>query len=121
MIFSESGVAEDNCIFRTARAPHGQSTWYVTRYEPPARIEFVVIAADMATRLSITLERTAEGTKLRWIRLFTGLNDEGNGNVGWWTVEKDREIGHRLEHFVSTGTMLRTPHPSTYRPAVHER
>ncbi|MGA2181707.1 MAG: hypothetical protein ABSH47_01635 [Bryobacteraceae bacterium] len=117
MIFSESGVAEENCVFRTKRAPAGLSTWYTTRHEPPARIEFVVVAADVVTRLSITLERTAHGTKLHWVRLFTGLTDEGNANVGWWTVEKDRALGEQLEYFVKTGTILQAPHLSTFRPA----
>jgi hypothetical protein len=100
MIYSESGVAEENCVFRTDRAPHGLSTWYVTRYEPLREIEFVVVATDMATRLSIRLERTPAGTKLHWTRLFTGLTDAGNAHVGLWTVEKDRAICERLAHFL---------------------
>jgi len=107
MVFSESGVAEENCVFRTGGAPHGVATWCVTRYELPAKIEFVVVAADMVMRLSITLERTAAGTKLHWVRLFTGLTDEGNAHAGDRTVERDRALGEQLNYFLKTGKMLR--------------
>jgi len=107
MIFSESGVAEENCIFLTRRAPSGLSTWYVTRYEPPAEIEFVVVAADVVTRLNIALERTAMGTKLRWNRLFTGLTETGNANLGWWTVDKDRALSQQIDYFLRTRKMWR--------------
>ena len=107
MIFSESGVAEENCIFRTGGAPHGLSTWCCTRYEPPARIEFVVVSAAMVTRLGITLERTAAGTRLHWVRLCTGLSEEGNAHAGDYTVERARALGEQLNYFLRTGKMLR--------------
>jgi hypothetical protein len=107
MVFSRSGAAEENCIFRTVREASGRSTWYVTRYEPPVTIEFIVVGADTATRLNITLEPTAAGTRLRWVRLFTGLTDEGNANVGCWTAEKDRALCQQLDYFLRTGKMLR--------------
>ncbi len=107
MVFSESGVAEENCIFQRGGAPHGLSTWCVTRYEPPARIEFVVVSADMVTRLVITLERTGRGTRLHWMHLFTGLTDHGNAHIGDRTVEHDRALGEQLNYFLKTGKMLR--------------
>jgi hypothetical protein len=107
MVFSESGVAEENCIFRTGGAPHGLSTRCVTRYEPPVRIQFVVVAADMVLRLTITLERTSRGTKLHWERLFTGLTGEGNAHAGDQRVERDRGLGEQLNCFLRTGKMLR--------------
>lgn len=108
MIYSDSGVAEENCIFRT-KSPVGPMTWNVNRYEPPARIDFVTFVPDhMVTRLTITLEPVGSGrTKLHWKRVFTGLSDAGNQNVGLWPVEREREIGRKLEYFLKTGTMLR--------------
>ena len=112
MIYSGSGVAEENCIFRT-KSSFGPRTWNVNRYEPPARIDFVTFEPDyMVTRLTITLEPIGtDRTRLHWKRLFTGLSNAGNEGVGLWGVEREREIGRRLEYFLKTGTMLRESKP----------
>lgn len=108
MIYSQSGVAEVNCIFRT-QTPFGRMTWNVNRYEPPFRIDFVTVVPDhLVTRLSIALEPVGTTrTKLRWTRLFTGLSSTGNDNVAAWTLDREKELGRKLEHFLKTGTMLR--------------
>lgn len=107
MIYSESGVAEENCVFRT---PLGPSTWNVNRYEPPKRIDFTVMSAEQVLRLTITLEPTATGgTKLTWKRTFTGLNAEGNAKIAFWTPDRDRALMRRLDHFLKTGKMQRDP------------
>ena len=107
MIFSESGVAEQNCVFLTEHPPAGPATWCVNRYEPPARIEFVVVSSDVVSRLYITLERTATGTRIHWERLFTGLNEEGNTRAASWNTGIDRALCEKLEYFTRTGKMLR--------------
>ncbi|HTP89402.1 MAG TPA: SRPBCC family protein [Bryobacteraceae bacterium] len=108
MIYSESGIAEHNCVFRTSRPPAGPAVWCVNRYEPPARIEFVVTSADEVARLCISLERAANnGTRIRWERMFTGLNEEGNARTAAWNVEIDRALCEKIEHFTRTGKMLR--------------
>lgn len=105
MIYSESGVAEENCIFRT---PLGPSTWNVDRYEPPRRIAFTVVSPDQVCRLTIMVEPTAAGgTKVTWNRIFTGLNDAGNANVNFWSTDTDRALMSKIECFLKTGKMLR--------------
>ncbi len=103
MIYSESGVAEENCIFKT---PHGPATWNVDRYEPPRRIAFTVVSPNQVCRLNITLEPTATGgTKLTWRRTFTGLNDAGNADIDFWSTDRDRELMRQIEYFTKTGKM----------------
>ena len=108
MVYSRSGVAEENCVFRTPAAA-GWSTWTTVRYEPPVRIEYVwVNPGNLVTHLTITLEPVAPGrTRLRWQRAFTGLSEAGSQEAANWTDAREREIGRRLEHFLKTGTMLR--------------
>jgi hypothetical protein len=108
LVYSESGVAEDNCVFKTRHPALGPMTWQVCRYEPPTRIEFVVLAPErVALRLAIALERVEGGTKLRWQRIFTGLSEEGNQQLGGWTNETERALSEKLRHFLETGEMLR--------------
>lgn len=104
MVYSKSGVAEENCIFRTG----GDTTWNVNHYEPPKRIDFTTISTEQAGRLTITLERTAKGgTKITWWRMFTGLNDAGNAKINFWTTDRDAKLTRQIEHFLKTGKMLR--------------
>jgi hypothetical protein len=58
LLHSASGVAEEDCVFRTT-SPDGNTTiWVVSRYEPPARIEFTCFVADTyVLRLKIGPDR----------------------------------------------------------------
>lgn len=102
MIYSESGVAEEDCIFTT---PHGPSTWNVDRYEPPKRIAFTVVSTEQVCRLTITLQPTAAGTKVTWRRIFTGLNEAGNGKIDFWSTDTDRALMSKIEYFLKKGKM----------------
>lgn len=107
MVFSQSGVAEENCIFQ-ASSPHGVSTWYVTRYDAPNNIEFIVVNPVMATRLNITLKRTAVGTSLTWTHIFTGLTEQGNAHINDRGPDRNRKLTEQLEYYLRTGKMLRS-------------
>lgn len=108
MVYSQSGVAESGCIFKT-RFGELSETWHVNVYEPPQRIEYLVVAPEtLITRLSIELAPGGQGrTQLRWRRLFTSLSAAGEERANAWTVERERELGVRLEHFLRTGQMLK--------------
>jgi hypothetical protein len=104
MVYTESGVAEENCIFRTAFGE--PATWNVDRYEPPRRIAFTVVSSSHACRLSIALEPTAAGgTRIVWRRTCTGLSEAGNATVGAWSTDRDRDLTRALDHFLKAGTM----------------
>ena len=60
LIYSESGVAENNCIFKTASEAEGEMTWTVSRYEPDRAIEFVIISTDIfILKLDLALSENA--------------------------------------------------------------
>lgn len=108
MVYSQSGLAESGCVFKTSFDELPQ-TWHVNVYEPPRRIEYLVLAPEtLITRLMIDLSRSGPGrTRLRWRRLFTSLSPAGQARADAWTSERERELGIRLEHFLKTGQMLK--------------
>jgi hypothetical protein len=106
MVYSDSGVAEDNCIFTTAYS--GTMTWNVSRYEPPQRIEFVGMIPDMVLmRLNIVLEKVDRGTRITWTRMFTSLSEAGHASLGSWNNERSQRLNNQIEYFLRTGKMLR--------------
>ncbi len=105
IIYSNSGAAEEDCIFTT---PHGPSIWNTDTYEPPSRIAFTVVSPEQVNRICLTLESTASGgTSLKWQRTFTGLNETGNAKVNAWRTDTDRALMKALDYFLKTGKMAR--------------
>ena len=112
VLYSESGVAENNCIFETD-FPHngGRETWIVTHYEKESGIAFVRFTPDeKIIKLDICLSGAGTGgTRLLWRKIFTGLSPAGNRIVTAMSddfeAEADR-IARMLNHFLKTGTML---------------
>jgi len=110
--YTESGVAENNCIFETD-FPHngGREIWIVSRYEKDRCIEFVRFTADeKIIKLDIQLTSAQMGdTRLMWRKTFTGLSPEGNRIVaamaGDFAPEAER-IGSMLNYYLHTGKML---------------
>lgn len=80
IVHSDSGLAEDGCVF-TRRAPGGPETvWMITRHDPAARVvEFTRVTAGLlATRLRITV--AAEGEEASSVHIaytFTPLGPAG--------------------------------------------
>ncbi len=107
MVYSDSGVAEENCIFETDFG-HGPVTWTVNRYEPPRRIEFVIFAPGrQVERLKISLEPIGSNTTIRWERMSTGLSAAGNETAGHWRADLDKTLTEKIEYFLKNGRMKR--------------
>lgn len=113
LVYSESGKAEADCVFRTRFPQDGpEDTWVVSRYEPPRAIEFIRINALRVVRYSIELDSAEAGrSSWTWSQTLTGLNDPGDALIASGTpasfAEKIAGIERRLNHFLSTGQMLR--------------
>ncbi len=79
LVYSDSGVAEDGCVFRT-RLGTGE-TWVVVRYDEEA-LSFgtLVFAGDhLVMLLEVELEELGEGrTEVRWSRTYTALDRLGS-------------------------------------------
>ena len=113
LIYSETGFAEQDCIFQTDFPNDGpKDTWVLCRHEKPTLVEFVRVNGIRAIRYTITLHQTNDGkTESEWSQVITGLNDEGDRFVGNFS---DEEFKHRMEmlrnmlnHHLTTGQMLK--------------
>jgi hypothetical protein len=112
MLHSISGVAEENCVFRT-RFPDGDPmTWVVSRYEPARRIEFTCFVPDLyVMRLKIALAEKDGITGLEWTRGWLSLGPAGDRWIAGWSESEHRKHMDRLRDllasYLATGEMLR--------------
>ncbi len=119
LLYSESGVAENNCIFETDFAHNGgKETWIVTRYEKDRCIEFVrFTAGEKIVKLDIRLTAAGDqATRLSWRKIYTGLSPDGNGIIRRIAEEQFADEAVRIEkmlnHYMTTGQMLRIETPA---------
>jgi uncharacterized protein YndB with AHSA1/START domain len=111
LLHSASGVAEEDCVFRTDFSDVGPMTWVVSRYEPPARIEFTCFAPEIGVhRLKIALTAADGGTRLDWSRRWLSTGPRGDA---WIAAFSDGEETKRMDnlrrllsHYLATGNML---------------
>ncbi len=112
MIYSDSGVAENNCVFQTDYPHRGEMIWVVTRYDAPSAIEFTVFSFDFyVLKVDITLKPNGSGgTQANWTHTFTATTERGNKFIAHYTDwdhhKKMSCIEQSLEHFCRTGEML---------------
>ena len=124
MIYSDSGYAEQDCIFQTEFPQDGPpDTWVVSRYERPTVIEFVRVNARRAIRYTITLYAAAEGnTEAEWRQVITGLDADGDAWVEGLSEDDFRgrmgALERMLNHFLATGRMLKASEMLRQRPST---
>lgn len=90
VVYSDSGVAEENAIFTSENRLLGEAVYVVSRHEPEqGRIGFTVFYPGTCVQtLEIELKPEGEtGTRLTWSRLFTGLSRRGNALIEEITEE----------------------------------
>lgn len=113
MIYSESGKAENNCIFTTNFPGEGQRIWTVSKYDPENfAIEFVIMEGrSLVCKLDVALTEREDGTtEARWTRTFTGLDEAGNGAAAAYSeaahAARMRILDASLNHFCRAGELL---------------
>jgi uncharacterized protein YndB with AHSA1/START domain len=110
MAYSDSGVAEEDCVFTTDLEDH--TVWVVTAYQPPSRIEFCIVSdTGVVARLKIRLEATPEGgSRISWRRIYTAVGASGADRIRALDPEdlrgKMEGLAARLEHFLVHGSRL---------------
>jgi len=113
MVFSASGVAENNAVFRTNfPAQGGRETWIVCRYEKDRAIEFIRVVPDFkVNRLDVALTAAGATTIITWTHTYTGLSEPGNQWIRGMTDDafhsEKAAIEKMLSHFLKTGAMLK--------------
>ena len=115
MVYSDTGVAEAGCIFRTGFPDLGDEIWTISRYEPDRAIEFVRIAWNVAVvKLDIALEpEGSERTRARMTHTYTALSQAGELLIEALTPqahEQQMRAGEQmLNHYLQTGRKLPRP------------
>jgi hypothetical protein len=107
MVYSDSGTAEKDAVFRTRFALGSMATWTCITYEPPRFIEYlVVLGLGAVMRLSLRLEDGPGGsTRLQWAMRFTvarrlsRLAARGFSQAGFDAMMALRK--HQLEDYFS--------------------
>jgi hypothetical protein len=113
MVYTDCGVIENNCIFKTHFPGEGEETWVTSRYEPENfRLEFVRVASDFkAIKYDIQLHDCGDGTTFAvWTQTVTALSERGNEFIDGFTEEKYRTLIQNIEkmlnHYFQTGEKL---------------
>lgn len=84
VVYSDSGVAEENAIFTSEHPLLGEAVYVVSCHEPEqGRLGFTVFyPGTCVQQLEIELKPMGGGgTRLTWNRLFTGLSQRGNALI----------------------------------------
>ncbi|HUJ45001.1 MAG TPA: SRPBCC family protein [Opitutaceae bacterium] len=113
LLHSVSGVAEEDCVFRTDFADPGPMVWVVSRYEPPARIEFTCfVTGALVQRLKIALSAEGDGTRLDWTNRWLAVGPRGDAWIAAWSADADAKkmdnLQRLLTRYLAIGTMLPT-------------
>lgn len=114
MIHSQSGVAEDGCVFRTRAAGWPETVWMITQHDSAGRVvEFVRVTTGLAaTRLRISVEGGDDGSSVVFVTYtFTPLSAAGRAfveqNHSEQAFEADMAFWEAsMNHWLRTGGML---------------
>lgn len=112
IIYSNSGFAEQDCIFSTEFPEDIKETWIVDRYEKDKVIQFIRFSEPRVIRYCISLfDNNNETTTAKWEQTITSLNEEGNLYVDNFSDEDYRKeikiLEKMLNYFLKTGKMMK--------------
>ena len=113
LIYSESGFAENNCIFKTEFVGGIEATWIVSDFnEENFTKQFTIFYSDLSIdKIDVSLTGNEDNTTtVRWVRTATGLSQKGNQLIEHSTGEAFRQrMAHLVEalnHYCRTGEKL---------------
>ena len=99
LLYSESGFAEDHCIFKTTFPNQGgDEVWVVSHYLPNQEIQFYRFNTARLIRYTITLTPVSTiETEAKWSQIITVLNDKGNNFVDFMSEDRYNEQMANIE------------------------
>jgi hypothetical protein len=110
-VYSNSGVAEPDCVFVTPAAP-GDAVWYITRHEPQNTLAEMlkIVPTVTATKISIRLRPAVTGSEAEITYMHTSLGPAGDAFIEAFTEEHYRAFmetwERRLNHYLTHGVAL---------------
>ena len=118
LVYSDSGVVEDNCIFREqiSSALFGSSTpatWITTLHDGDNfRRHFLIFSDELVRKAEVSIEDSGDGVStVRWKTIATTLNEKGNedfDDLEGKLLLMLRFIATSLRHYCETGQILPT-------------
>ena len=116
MIYSESGIAEQGCVFITPEEDGSEAIWHCTEYQPEAlRIAYDWVRPGlMAAQIHIQLEARDDGKTNAHLRYsYTALSEAGNAELyrmdRAWFEDKMNSWQSAINHYLQTGTCISGP------------
>lgn len=112
IVYTESGVAEKDCVFITTFRESGEEIWTCTRYEPSECVEYVYISpGEYVARLTITLSPDSNGgARAEWSHTVTRLPDATDTVMERFSGKQYAEEMQMLEKmlvcYLETGEMV---------------
>jgi hypothetical protein len=113
MLYSRSGLAEEDCVFRTVDEEGLEEIWYITEHDPSTcRMELVRICSpSRAGKISIAVRETApDACEVDVAYTFVSLNEEGDRFLADCTRPRFAEFmkawERALGHFLQTGSRV---------------
>ena len=116
LLHSESGLAEEGCVFLSRQEGEKDTIWMITRRDVTKReIEFVRATPESRiARLTITVdEKTTNVSKVKIAYVITALCEEGNTFLEAFTQD-NFEVAMKfweasMNYYLETGEKLRRP------------
>lgn len=116
IVYSDSGVAEQGCVFRTGHDAEPDTIWTIAiREEDPKRLVFVMTTPGVRVgRLQIDVaDLDGDRSSVAIEYTFTSLGAEGDAFVASFTEEifqaKMDWWERAMNHYLATGECLRRP------------
>lgn len=117
LIYSESGIAEDACVFTTHHPEEGFAVWLTSKYSlENTTIEFVKHLVEKGVIVRWTMEvrpLTSHSSAVFIIFNVTGISEQGNEYVKADIEHTFSTLMIRLEelikYYLATGSMKKTP------------
>jgi len=116
MIYSESRIAEQGCVFITPEEDGSESIWQCTEYQPEAlRIAYDWVRPGlMAAQIRIQLEARDDGKTNAHLRYtYTALSEAGNIELHrmdrTWFEDKMNSWQSAINHYLQTGKCISGP------------
>ncbi|TKJ19417.1 MAG: hypothetical protein CEE43_15405 [Promethearchaeota archaeon Loki_b32] len=109
LIYTNSGYAEDKCVFRTNKSNSaGEGLWTFTGFKPNEYVEFVRFQQDLLLHCKISLTQNKDGTTTTtWKTISTALTEKGNKKIERMADEKKHNpVINLMDYYLKNGKMI---------------
>jgi len=117
LVYSRSGVAEEDAVFTTDMAGEGPTVWVTAHHDPKARrVSYIRVTPEVKVlRMDLQVDEVSKEASLWRIRYtLTALGEKGNSLIDHLSESQGGELsaradllGRMLNHFLTTGSMLK--------------